>query len=225
MASWKRYPDAYWCSTWPFCAPRCCVASCGLSIRLAILWKTAICPRLPLRYKTTGIYITLFVTRCSPCLYYEADSDILPFSKFHLFYLFSWNVGTNSYASMLCYMFGISEYTLKDICHHLHVVISYEVSYDLLGSIDPRIDLAQPRYDQDQWLHPDKLIINHILGVHGTCLSQILLRFPPRSHSLWCLLCQHSCLLLYIPRSYDSRSPSLCIKLCCWRLKHVFHTW
>ena len=47
---------------------------------------------------------------------------------------------THSYASMLCCMVIISEQ--KDICNHLHVAIFYEVSYDPLGSIDPRIDLT-----------------------------------------------------------------------------------
>ena len=41
---------------------------------------------------------------------------------------------------MLCCMVIISEQ--KDICNHLHVAIFYEVSYDPLGSIDPRIDLT-----------------------------------------------------------------------------------
>ena len=73
---------------------------------------------------------------------------------------------THSYASMLRCMLIISEH--KDICNHLHVVIFYEVSYDPLGSIDPRIDLTWLCSDQGQWFHLDKPVIDHILGVHGT---------------------------------------------------------
>ena len=51
---------------------------------------------------------------------------------------------------------------------------------------------------------------------------QIFWWFPPRFHSFWCLLCQDPCLLFQILWSLDSNSPSLCIKLCYWRFKHVF---
>ena len=67
-----------------------------------------------------------------------------------------------------CCMNRISEYTFKDICHHLHAVISYEPSFDPLSSLDPRIDLKRPYYDQGQWFHLDGSIINHVYGVHGT---------------------------------------------------------
>jgi len=67
-----------------------------------------------------------------------------------------------------CCINSISEYTFKDICHHLHAVISYEPSSDPLSSLDPRIDLTRPYYDQGQWFHLDRSIIEHVLGVHGT---------------------------------------------------------
>jgi len=73
-----------------------------------------------------------------------------------------WNV------SLCCCMFRISGHTFRDIYHHLHAVISYKPSFDPLSSIDPRIDLTRPCYDQDQWFHPDESIINHIFGVHGS---------------------------------------------------------
>jgi len=67
-----------------------------------------------------------------------------------------------------CCMNSISEYTFKDICHHLHAVISYEPSFDPLSSLDPRIDLTRPYYDQGQWFHLDESIIEHVFRVHGT---------------------------------------------------------
>ena len=63
-----------------------------------------------------------------------------------------------------CCVNRISEYTFKDICHHLHAVISYEPSFDPLSSLDPRIDLTRPYYDQGQWFHLDRSIINHVYG-------------------------------------------------------------
>jgi len=71
----------------------------------------------------------------------------------------------------------------KDICHHLHDVISYEAFFD---SIDPHIDLTQPCSDQGQRFHSDKSVIDHILGVHGTLhfyhnSFYDLLRDPTRS--------------------------------------------
>ena len=74
---------------------------------------------------------------------------------------------TRWYVSMHCCMFRISECVFRDICHHLHAVISYEPSFDPLSSIDPRIDLTWPFFDQGRWFHPDKSIINHVLNVHG----------------------------------------------------------
>jgi len=67
-----------------------------------------------------------------------------------------------------CCINRISEYTFKDICHHLHAVISYEPSFDPLSCLDPRIDLTRPYYDQDQWFHLDGSIIKHVWSVHGT---------------------------------------------------------
>ena len=74
---------------------------------------------------------------------------------------------TRWYVSMHCCMFRISGCMFRDICHHLHAVISYEPSFDPLSSIDPRIDLTRPFLDQGRWFHPDKSIINHVLNVHG----------------------------------------------------------
>ena len=78
------------------------------------------------------------------------------------------NAGGRWPVSGHCCMFRISECTFRDIYHCLHAVISYEVSFDPLRPIDPRIDLTRPYYDQGQWFHPDKSIINHVFGVHGT---------------------------------------------------------
>ena len=78
------------------------------------------------------------------------------------------NAGGRWPVSGHCCMFGISECTFRDIYHYLHAVISYELSFDPLSSIDPRIDLTRPYYDQGQWFHPDKSIINHVYSVHGT---------------------------------------------------------
>ena len=47
-------------------------------------------------------------------------------------------------------------------------MISYEPSFDPLSSLDPRIDLTRPYYDQGQWFHLDRSISDHVLGVHGT---------------------------------------------------------
>ena len=74
------------------------------------------------------------------------------------------NAGGRWPVSGHCCMFGISEYTFRDIYHYLHAVISYEVSFDSLSSID----LTRPYSDQGQWFHPDKSIINHVISVHGT---------------------------------------------------------
>jgi len=74
----------------------------------------------------------------------------------------------NDYAlSLCCCMFGISEYMFRDICHHLHAVISYEPTFDPLSSLDHRIDLTRPYYDQGQWFHLDGSIENHVYDVHG----------------------------------------------------------
>ena len=53
-------------------------------------------------------------------------------------------------------------------------------------------------------------------------LPQIVLWFPLWSYSLRSLLCHHSYHLSQIIWSLDSTSPSLCIKLCYWRLKYIF---
>ena len=65
-------------------------------------------------------------------------------------------------------IFGISESTFKDICHHLYAVISYKPSFNLLSSLDPRIDLTRPYHDQGQWFHLDESIKDHVWSVHGT---------------------------------------------------------
>jgi len=78
------------------------------------------------------------------------------------------DVDTRLYITTRCCMFEISEYTFRDICHHLHAVISYEPSFNPLSSLDPRIDLTRPYYDQGQWFHPYKSIIDQIWKVHGT---------------------------------------------------------
>ena len=63
-----------------------------------------------------------------------------------------------------CCLFGISE---SAICHHLHAVIAYEVSFDSLSSVDPRIDFTRSFYDQALWFRPGMSIRNHLLHVHG----------------------------------------------------------
>jgi len=74
-----------------------------------------------------------------------------------------------------CCLFGISEPTFRDICHHLHAVIAYEVFFDSLSSIDPRINFTRSFYDQGQWFRPGMSIRNRLLRVHG------LLRFYHKS--------------------------------------------
>ena len=64
--------------------------------------------------------------------------------------------------------FRISECMFRDICHHLHAVISYGPTVDPLSSLDHRIDLTRPCYDQGQWFHLDKSIKKHVFKVHGT---------------------------------------------------------
>ena len=86
-----------------------------------------------------------------------------------LFLFFTWggeNVNSGWFASLHCSVFRISESTFRDICHHLHAVISYEVNS--LISLDPRIDLTRPYYDQGQWFHPDGSIRHHVWSLHGT---------------------------------------------------------
>jgi len=79
-----------------------------------------------------------------------------------------WEGDTRMHVSVLCCMFRISEYTFKDICHHLHAVISYEAPLDPLSSIDSRIDFTRPYYDQGQWFNMDMSIIDHVLSIHGS---------------------------------------------------------
>jgi len=80
----------------------------------------------------------------------------------------NWNADIRWYVSLPCCVFRISEYTFTNICHHLHAVISYEPPFDPLSSLDPRIDLTRPCYDQDQWFRLDRSIRNHLNTVHGT---------------------------------------------------------
>ena len=80
----------------------------------------------------------------------------------------NWNADTRCYVSLPCCVFRIPDYTLRDICHHLHAVISYEPSFDSLSSINTRIDLKRPCYDQGQWFRLDRSIRNHLNTVHGT---------------------------------------------------------
>ena len=80
----------------------------------------------------------------------------------------NWNADIRWYVSLPCCVFRISEYTFTNICHHLHAVISYEPPFDPFSSLDPRIDLKRPCYDQDQWFHLDRSIRNHLNTVHGT---------------------------------------------------------
>ena len=80
----------------------------------------------------------------------------------------NWNADTRCYVSLPCCVFRIPDYTLRDICHHLHAVISYEPYFDSLSSINTRIDLKRPCYDQGQWFRLDRSIRNHLNTVHGT---------------------------------------------------------
>ena len=136
-----------------------------------VMWPihpTPICPRLPLRYEATGIHITIFATRCSTSTHVkQIPESILLLVQLLLFCLSSWDTDNRSYVSMRCCLLRISEYMFGDICRHLHAVLAYEASFKPLSS-QPRTDLAQPCYDQGQWFHPDKSIINHVSGVHGT---------------------------------------------------------
>ena len=94
---------------------------------------------------------------------------------FVMFYLSPRATERPSSVAVGCCLFGISESTFRDICHHLHAVIAYEVSFDTLSSIDPRIDFTRSFYDQDQWFRLGVSIRNHLLRVHG------LLRFYHKS--------------------------------------------
>jgi len=80
----------------------------------------------------------------------------------------NWNADTRWYVSLPCCVFRISECTLRDICHHLHAVISYEPPLSPLSSINTRIDLTRPCYDQGQWFRLDRSIRNHLNTVYGT---------------------------------------------------------
>jgi len=215
MANSQWYSDVYCCSRWPICTFCCCVAAYGLSTWLTIPRKAAICLRLPLSCRKTGVPITLFATRCSLSLHYEGDSrehsPVFKFSSVLSFLLEFWHSFVHFHGSLHAYnMF-------KDICHHLHAVISYEASYGPLGSIDPRIDLTRLCSDQGQWFHSNRVIMVHRISI--TNPSTISSAIP------LALVSSVSTLLPLIPRSYDSRSPSLCTKLCYWPFKHVFHTW
>jgi len=90
-------------------------------------------------------------------------------AQFLLFYdLDNQNAGTRWDVSLRCCTFRISESTFRDIYHHLHAVISYTPSFDPLSSINLRIDLTRPCYDQDRWFYLDESIRNHVYTVHGT---------------------------------------------------------
>ena len=85
---------------------------------------------------------------------------------FVMFYLSPRATERPSSVAVGCCLFG---------SHHLHAVIAYEVSFDTLSSIDPRIDFTRSFYDQDQWFRLGVSIRNHLLRVHG------LLRFYHKS--------------------------------------------
>ena len=78
-----------------------------------------------------------------------------------------WDADTRFCVSTRCCMLRISESAFRDICRHLRAVISYEASFDPFSSIDPRIDLTRPYYDQGQWFHSGQSIINQVWNVHG----------------------------------------------------------
>ena len=80
----------------------------------------------------------------------------------------NWIADTRWDISLRCCMFKISGHTFRDIYHHLHAVISYKPSFDPLSSLDPRIDLTRPCYDQDQRFRLDRSIDRHVCTVHGS---------------------------------------------------------
>ena len=83
--------------------------------------------------------------------------------------LLSYSMSSQGFnVSLTSCMFRISECTFREICRHLHAVISYKPSFHPLSSIDPRIDLTRPYYDQGQWFHPDQSIMWHVWSTHGT---------------------------------------------------------
>jgi len=96
----------------------------------------------------------------------QIPESILLSAQYLLFH--SLNANSHRYVSMYCCAFRISESTFRDICHHLHAVISYEPTFDPLSSLDHRIGLTRPCYDQGQWFHLGESIQNHVYRVHGT---------------------------------------------------------
>jgi len=100
---------------------------------------------------------------------------------------------------------------------------------DSLSSIDSCIDFTLPYYDQDQWFNSDMSVIDHVLSTHGSTRFYHksfygFLHDPAHSGAFYVntpVIYWH-CNLLQIPRSFDSTSPLLCIKLCYWWPKHVF---
>jgi len=99
----------------------------------------------------------------------QIPENILLFAQLFLFFgLDDWSADFRWSVATRCCIFRISECTFRDIYHHLHAVISYESSFDPPSSIDPRIDLTRPFFDQGEWLHPYKPIIEHIRNVHVT---------------------------------------------------------
>ena len=111
--------------------------------------------------------------------------SILLSSNFLLFYLFSWNFDTHLYTSMHRCMLIICSRTSVTICMPWFPTRRLMV-------LSAQLTLASTS-------HGCVLIkVNGFIQIgwswYIAFLSQILLQSPPRSHSLWCLLCQHSCL-------------------------------
>ena len=150
---------------------------------------------------------------------------------FVMFYPTSQATKGPSSAAVGCCLFGISESTFRDICHHLHAVIAYEVSFDTLSSIDPCVDFTRSFYDQDQWFRPCMLIRNHLLSVHGLLRFYHksfydFLRDPARS-GIFCVntsafhiklfhhLIQHHhhCASTYVIQGSSTSFPALCLLL------------
>jgi len=131
------------------------------------------------------------------------EHNILPAQFLLSFVLGYWDSDTRWPISWHCCLYEISEDTFRDIYHYLHAVISYEPSFEPLRSIDPRINLARSYYDQGQWFYPDRLIMKHIVIVHGT------IRFYHRS--------------FYDFLDDPARSGSFCITTLAFRLKRLDH--
>ena len=139
----------------------------------------------------------------------QIPESILLSVQLPLFCLSSWDTDNRSYVSTSCCLLRISEYMFGDICRHLHAVLAYEASFEPLSSIDPRIDLAQPCYDQGQWFYSDKSIIFSVFIVNcvsTTHLSMILSAIPlalvpfvsfiANSLNTWSNIIMHQAMLL-----------------------------